>query len=161
MRQKNINTKYPYSGQKIHPNSKATYGHELHTNTFNRLFYEAELRTKEQVVDAYIKNNLLRIRNFGRVAYNEVFDWLDNEITEPNKPLRIKEPNKKTPLVLTPEQLNVKTNKLIRQIQDDVDNLKSETEAMTAMFVRLSDLILERIPPYPNERKYTHPTNLQ
>jgi len=159
-----IKTKHPYSGQKIHPNSKAVYGHELKTRTFNALYYAGNLKTKAEVLEAYKNNKLLKIRNIGRVSYNEVFDWLDCEIEGENKPIRIQEGRIKQKNQLSEKKMNLRTHALIRNLKSEITELVHDVYVLKDTIERLTRVIADRMPPYPSfvtERKYTPPANLE
>jgi hypothetical protein len=159
-----LKIKHPYSGQKMHPNSKAVYGHELSTRTFNSLYWNGNLTTKAEVIEAYKNNQLLKIRNFGKVAYNEVFDWLDCEIEGANKPVRIQDRKQKQKIVLSQEDVNRKTNAMIRNIKSEMTELVHDVFLLKDTIERLTRVIVDRMPPHPSfvtERKYIPPANIE
>ena len=86
-------------------NSEAIFGHKLSARTYYTLLNHG-IKTKEQVLESYIRGDLLRLRNFGKVSHNEVFDWLDKEIDSKLKPMRfVTKHDKPKPKPLTPVAL--------------------------------------------------------
>ena len=60
-------------------NSESAFDHKLSSRTYYTLLNHG-IKTKEQVLECYVRGDLLKLRNFGKVSHNEVFDWLDKEI---------------------------------------------------------------------------------
>ena len=65
-------------------NSESVFGYKLSARTYYTLCSH-DIKTKEKVLEAYMKGSLLRLRNFGKISHNEIFDWLDKEIDSKQK----------------------------------------------------------------------------
>jgi hypothetical protein len=118
------------------------------------------ITTKEQVLEAYIRGDLLKYRNFGKVSHNEVFDWLDKEIDSKLKPMRfVIKKNKPKPL--TPSK------KLLRSfghIRTEILNLRAKIRQMNYILERWTHANYElhkSLTAFAIERKYINPTNAQ
>ena len=61
------------------------FGHKLSIRLFNSLVKYGNKTTKKQVLESYIAGTLSKLRNFGLVCHNEVFDWLYKEILNQKK----------------------------------------------------------------------------
>jgi DNA-directed RNA polymerase alpha subunit len=72
-----------YRKERFGNQSEDVFGHKLSARTFYMLIRHG-LKTKQQVVDIYTRGGLLKLRNVGKVTYNEIFDWLDKDV-EPDK----------------------------------------------------------------------------
>jgi hypothetical protein len=141
-------------------NSEAIFGHKLSARTYYTLMNHG-INTKEQVLESYIKGNLLRLRNFGKVSHNEVFDWLDKEIDSKLKPMRfVAKHDKPKPKPLTPFQKQLRSmGRLIKEVSDlreEINNMHYVLERWTEANHTLHNIITN----VANERKYNQ-ANLQ
>ena len=142
-------------------NSEAISGHKLSLRTYNTLCSHG-ITTKEQVLESYVRGDLLKLRNFGKVSHNEVFDWLDKEIDSKLKPMRfVTKHDKPKPKPLTPFQKQLRSmGRIIKEVSD----LREEIKNMHYVLERWTEAnhTLHRIiTVVANERKYIHPANLQ
>ena len=144
-------------------NSESVFGHKLSARTYYTLWNHGK-RTKEQVLESYIKGDLLKLRNFGKASHNEVFDWLDKDIKSNLKPLRFDNPRPKKVIPLTPETMPEKTYKAIGHMNRKLLDLTDEMRQMSYTLERWTHAnhALHRIlTVVGTERKYTAPTNIQ
>jgi len=119
------------------------------------------IKTKEQVLESYIRGDLLRLRNFGKVSHNEVFDWLDKEIDSKLKPMRfVTKHDKPKPKPLTPFQKQLRSmGRIIKEVSD----LREEIRNMHYVLERWTEAnhtLHNSITMVGNERKYNQSTNL-
>ena len=107
-----------------------------------------------------MKGSLLRLRNFGKISHNEIFDWLDKEIDSKQKPIRfVIKQNKPKPL--TPSQ---KTLRSMGRIIADISKLRAETQQMNYVleqWTHANHALHNSIRVAGIERKYINPTNPQ
>ena len=101
--------------------SEYVFGHKLSARTYYTLCRH-QITTKQQLVDAYMKGSLLKLRNFGKISHNEIFDWLDKEIDSKSKPSRFIIKQTK-PKPLTPQE---KTLRSLGNIRSEVLKLRAE-----------------------------------
>lgn len=106
-------------------NSENVFGHKLSARTYYNLLRHG-LETKEQVLDAYLKGNLLKLRNMGKISHNEIFDWLDKDIESKLKPGRFAIKQTKTKR-LTPQE---KTIRSLGKIHSEILKLRSEIKGI-------------------------------
>ena len=142
--------------------SESVFGHKLSTRTYNTLTNWGNLKTKDEVLEKYLTGDLLKIRNFGKACHNEVFDWLDKEIDSKLKPMRfVTKHDKPKPKPLTPFQKQLRSmGRIITEISDlslEIKNMHYVLEQWT----HANHALHRSITVVANERKYTHPTNLQ
>ena len=140
-------------------NCESVFGHKLSLRTCNVLLHH-NITTKEQVLEAYIKGNLLNRRNFGKSSHNEIFDWLDKEIDSKLKPIRfVIKQNKQKPLTQSQKQL-----RSMGRIITEISNLRDEIKRMNYVleqWTHANHAIHRSLTEVGTERKYTHPANLQ
>jgi len=141
-------------------NSEAIFGHKLSARTYYTLMNHG-IKTKEQVLESYIRGDLLRLRNFGKVSHNEVFDWLDKEIDSKLKPMRfVTKHDKPKPKPLTPFQKQLRSmGRIIKEVSD----LREEIRNMHYVLERWTEAnhtLHNSITMVGNERKYNQSTNL-
>ena len=141
-------------------NSEAIFGHKLSARTYYTLLNHG-IKTKEQVLESYIRGDLLRLRNFGKVSHNEVFDWLDKEIDSKLKPMRfVTKHDKPKPKPLTPFQKQLRSmGRIIKEVSD----LREEIRNMHYVLERWTEAnhtLHNSITMVGNERKYNQSTNL-
>lgn len=137
----------------FHPQSETMFGHKLSVRTFNALVNYGNITTKDQLVSAYLKGNLVKIRNFGAVSYNEVFDWLDKEIQSNLKPLRLKDPKPIKPLSNAE-----KYRRTIVKLANEIGDLRfeiSQIDDSIKDWAKATHLIYNVITNHGTERKYT------
>jgi Bacterial RNA polymerase, alpha chain C terminal domain len=140
-------------------NLEAMFGHKLSLRTYNTLCSHG-ITTKEQVLESYVKGDLLKLRNFGKASHNEVFDWLDKEIDSELKPMKFVIKHDK-PKPLTPFQKQLRSmGRIITEISDLRDEIKHMNYVLEQWTHANHDLH-KSITVVANERKYIHPTNLQ
>jgi hypothetical protein len=142
-------------------NSESEFGHKLSA----RLYYNLtrhNILTKEQVLAAYIKGDLLKLRNFGKVSHNEVFDWLDKEIDSKHKPTRFAvKQNKTKTKPLSPFQKQLRS---MGRIMNELSELRSEMQAFKYAleeWTRANYNLHRSIQHSAIERKYINPTILK
>jgi len=102
----------------------------------------------------------LKLRNFGKVSHNEVFDWLDKEIDLKLKPMRFVIKHDK-PKPLTPFQKQLRS---MGRIITEISDLRDEIKNMHYILQRWTDAnhALHRIlTVVGTERKYTPPTDVK
>ena len=142
----------------FHSQSEVVFGHKLSVRTFNALVNYGNITTKDQVLKGYLEGSLFKIRNFGSVSYNEIFDWLDKEIESNAKPLRLKDPkpikplsneekNRRTTVKLANEIRELRLQ--IRQIEHSINQLAQATHSIYNIITCVG-----------TERKYNPPTNV-
>ena len=142
-------------------NSEAIFGHKLSARTYYTLMNHG-IKTKEQVLESYIRGDLLRLRNFGKVSHNEVFDWLDKEIDSKLKPMRfVTKHDKPKPKPLTPFQKQLRSmGRIIKEVSDLREEIKNMHYVMER-WTEANHTLHRIITVVANERKYIHPANLQ
>lgn len=139
----------------FHPQSEVVFGHKLSVRTFNALVNYGNITTKDQLLKAYLEGSLLKIRNFGSVSYNEVFDWLNKEIQSNVKPLRLKDPKPIKPL--SNEEKNRRTTvKLANEIGELRLQIR-EIEHSMNQWAKATHSIYNIITCSGTERKYNSP----
>lgn len=139
----------------FHPQSEVVFGHKLSVRTFNALVNYGNITTKDQLLKAYLEGSLFKIRNFGSVSYNEVFDWLDKEIQSDMKPLRLKDPKPIKPL--SNEEKNRRTTvKLANEIGELRLQIR-EIEHSMNQWAKATHSIYNIITCAGTERKYNSP----
>ena len=142
----------------FHPQSEVVFGHKLSVRTFNALVNYGNLTTKDQVLKGYLEGSLFKIRNFGSVSYNEIFDWLDKEIESNAKPLRLKDPKPIKPL--SNEEKNRRTTvKLANEIRELRLQIR-QIEHSINQWAQATHSIYNIITCVGTERKYNPPTNV-
>ena len=140
-------------------NSESAFGHKLSSRTYYTLLNHG-IKTKEQVLERYVRGDLLKLRNFGKVSHNEVFDWLDKEIDLKLKPMRFVIKHNK-PKPLTPFQKQLRS---MGRIITEISDLRDEIKNMHYILQRWTDAnhALHRIlTVVGTERKYTPPTDVK
>ena len=140
-------------------NSESVFGYKLSARTYYNLIRH-DICTKEQVLDAYVKGDLLKLRNFGKISHNEVFDWLDKEIDSKSKPTRFvfKQNKAKT---ISPFQKQLRS---MGRIMKEMSELKSEMQSFKYAleeWTRANYNLHRSIQHSAMERKYINPTNLK
>lgn len=142
----------------FHPQSEVIFGHKLSVRTFNALVNYGNITTKDQLLKCYLEGSLLKIRNFGNVSYNEIFDWLDKEIQSNVKPLRLKDPKPIKPLSI--EEKNRRTTvKLTNEIRELCLRIRQIEHSMN-QWAKATHSIYNIITCVGTERKYNTPTNV-
>lgn len=136
----------------FHPQSEVMFGHKLSVRAFNALVNYGNITTKDQLVSAYLKGNLVKIRNFGAASYNEVFDWLDKEIQSNVKPLRLKDPKPIKP-ISNAEKYRRTIVKLANEIRDLRLQIR-EIEHSMNQWAKATHSIYNIITCVGTERKY-------
>jgi hypothetical protein len=143
----------------FHPQSEVIFGHKLSVRTFNALVNYGNITTKDQLLKSYIEGSLFKIRNFGSVSYNEIFDWLDKEIQSNVKPLRLKDPKPIKPLSI--EEKNRRTTvKLANEIRELSLQIRHIENSMNNL-AKATHSIYNIITCVGTERKYTPPTDVK
>jgi hypothetical protein len=140
-------------------NSESAFGHKLSARTYYTLLNHG-IKTKEQVLECYVRGDLLKLRNFGKVSHNEVFDWLDKEIDSKLKPMRFVIKHDK-PKPLTPFQKQLRS---MGRIITEISDLRDEIKNMHYILQRWTDAnhALHRIlTVVGTERKYTPSTDVK
>ena len=140
-------------------NSESAFGHKLSSRTYYTLRNHG-IKTKEQVLEYYVRGDLLKLRNFGKVSHNEVFDWLDKEIDSKLKPMRFVIKHDK-PKPLTPFQKQLRS---MGRIITEISDLRDEIRQMNYTLERWTDAnhTLHRIlTVVGTERKYTPSTDVK
>jgi hypothetical protein len=140
-------------------NSESAFGHKLSARTYYTLLNHG-IKTKEQVLECYVRGDLLKLRNFGKVSHNEVFDWLDKEIDSKLKPMRFVIKHDK-PKPLTPFQKQLRS---MGRIITEISHLRDEIKNTHYILERWTDAnhALHRIlTVVGTERKYTPPTDVK
>ena len=142
----------------FHPQSEVIFGHKLSVRTFNALVNYGNITTKDQLLKCYLEGSLLKIRNFGNVSYNEIFDWLDKEIQSSVKPLRLKDQKPIKPL--SNEEKNRRTTvKLTNEIRELCLRIRQIEHSMN-QWAKATHSIYNIITCVGTERKYNNPTNV-
>tara|TARA_R110000868_G_scaffold184984_1_gene426764 strand:+ start:81 stop:527 length:447 start_codon:yes stop_codon:yes gene_type:complete len=142
----------------FHPQSEVIFGHKLSVRTFNALVNYGNITTKDQLLKSYIEGSLFKIRNFGSVSYNEIFDLLDKEIQSNVKPLRLKDPKPIKPL--SNEEKNRRTTvKLANEIRDLSLQIR-QIELSMNQWAKATHSIYNIITHVGTERKYNTPNNV-
>ena len=142
----------------FHPQSEVVFGHKLSVRTFNAIVNYGNITTKDQVLKGYLEGSLFKIRNFGSVSYNEIFDWLDKEIESNAKPLRLKDPKPIKPL--SNEEKNRRTTvKLANEIRELRLQIR-QIEHSINQWAQATHSIYNIITCVGTERKYNPPTNV-
>ena len=142
----------------FHPQSEVVFGHKLSVRTFNAIVNYGNITTKDQVLKGYLEGSLFKIRNFGSVSYNEIFDWLDKEIESNAKPLRLKDPKPIKPL--SNEEKNRRTTvKLANEIRELRLQIR-QIEHSINQLAQVTHSIYNIITCVGTERKYNPPTNV-
>ena len=142
----------------FHPQSEVIFGHKLSVRTFNALVNYGNITTKDQLLKSYIEGSLFKVRNFGTVSYNEIFDWLDKEIQSSVKPLRLKDPKPIKPL--SNEEKNRRTTV---KLANEIGELRLQIRAIEFsmnQWAKATNSIYNIITCGGTERKYNNSTNV-
>lgn len=106
--------------------SENVFGRKLSSRTYYNLLRHG-IETKEQVLDAYMKGKLIKLRNIGKISHNEIFDWLDKEIDSKQKPHRfVIKQNKPKP---KPKPMT-KSQRQFKFIMEEISYLSDEIKEM-------------------------------
>lgn len=142
---------------KFHSQSEVVFGHKLSVRTFNALVNYGNITTKDQLLKAYLEGSLFKIRNFGSVSYNEIFDWLDKEIQSNVKPLRLKDPKPIKPL--SNEEKNRRT---IGKMANEIYELRLQINGIARSmdcWAKATHSIYNILTTVGTERKHNAPTD--